>query len=111
MIIIIFVPNDNRKDDSRCTFLIAIGHKSGYNNKSNRFYINNLKEMSNLKNRFIFYYKIINKYILASIIFISIVIDIPFTNHSSENSIFISIYNISYKIKDMKDKLLSYLKF
>ena len=56
-----------------------------------------------------FYFKITNKYVLASIISISMLIDTienrPFTTHSGRNSIFSCINSASYSVKDIKDKL------
>ena len=74
IITITFVLNDNRKDNPRYTFSIAIRYKSDYNNESDRFHINDLNKMTNLKNS-IFYCKITNKCILASVFSISIIID------------------------------------
>ena len=49
---------------------------------------------------------------MASIILIGIVMIImekrPFTNHSGGNSIFGSIFSVSYNVKDIKDNLLFY---
>ena len=75
IIIITFVPQDIRKDNLKYTFPIEIGYKSSQNNKSNLYYVTDLNKMSNLKNKFIFYCKIANKYISISILSITTVID------------------------------------
>ena len=108
---IIFVARDNSVDDPRHVFLVAIYHKGGCNNKSDKFHTNDLNEMSSPKNKFKLNCKNGNKCVTASVLFITITIDqierIPFTNHSRENILFGSIYSDSFHVNDVKDKLPS----
>ena len=107
---ITFVARGNTVDDPRHTFPIDIGYKGGCNNKSDKFCINDLNEISLPKNKFKFHCKNSNKCVTASMISIGIATNQierrPFANHSGENSLFGSICGVSCNAKGIIDKFL-----